>query len=308
MTRDGADVVCVGGSTVDRFYRAVAPVRMGTSNPVVQERGFGGVARNVAEGLARLGSRVALVSAVGRDESGRALVAHLAGLGIDVGAVLEGEGATAEYVAVTEPAGELALGLADMGVFDALEPDTLARAGERLRAASLVFADCNLPAPSLSWLAAVRRAGEIRALAVDAVSVAKAARLPRDLAGVDLLFLNADEAGALAGALPPEEAAAALRARGAGAVVLTRGSLGLVLADGDGIAALPAMPVARVVDVTGAGDALVAGTLRGLIDGKPLRAALRLGLAAAALALERPGGVPQDLSPALLERAMARAP
>ncbi len=140
------------------------------------------------------------------------------------------------------------------------------------------------------------------------VSVVKAARLPRDLAGVDLLFLNADEAGALAGALPPEDAAAALRARGAGAVVLTRGSLGLVLADGDGIAALPAIPVARVVDVTGAGDALVAGTLRGLIDGKPLRAALRLGLAAAALALERPGGVPQDLSPALLERAMARAP
>jgi pseudouridine kinase len=76
---DGArGVVCVGGATVDRIYRAQALLRLGTSNPVTSVRSFGGVARNVAESLGRLGTEVALVSAVGDDENGRALTAHLA--------------------------------------------------------------------------------------------------------------------------------------------------------------------------------------------------------------------------------------
>lgn len=111
-------VVCVGGATVDRTYRAQKVLRPGTSNPVTSARSFGGVARNVAESLARLGTRVAWVSAVGDDESGRFLLAHLAGIGIDVSHVRTVPGrATAEYVAVVEPSGELAIGLADMAVF-----------------------------------------------------------------------------------------------------------------------------------------------------------------------------------------------
>ncbi len=308
MSGSGARVACIGGATVDRVYRATSEVRLGTSNPVVQSRGFGGVARNVAESLARFGVPASLVTAVGADANGRALVAHLAAAGVDVGGVIERPGAaTAEYVAVTGPTGDLVLGLADMAVFDTLDADAIGGASGSLADAALVFADCNLQAGTLADLVRERRAGGLPLLAVDGVSTPKVARLPDDLDGVDLLFLNEDEAVAASGHSGAEDAIAALLGRGAAALVLTRGPAGAVLADRTGIAALPAVAPAAVVDVTGAGDALIAGTLRGIAAGRDLRVALREGLAAAALALERPGGVRPDLSPALLEAALERA-
>jgi pseudouridine kinase len=306
----GPRIVCVGGATVDRLYRAAEPVRLGTSNPVAGTVRFGGVARNVAESLARLGVGAALVTAVGDDAGGRALLAHLSGAGVDASRVrIVAGAATAEYVAVTGPSGDLVVGLACMDVLDGLDPSCL---DEALAAgASLVFADCNLPAGTLARLLELRRAGRGPALAVDAVSGPKAARLSGDLRGLDLLFLNEDEARAALRAGPepgPETLAAALLARGAGAVLLTRGALGAVVADGSRLAVLPAAPVDGIVDVTGAGDALVAATLRGLAAGAPLRDAVRAGLAAAALALEAPGGVRPDLAPALLDAALRRMP
>jgi pseudouridine kinase len=294
---------------MDRIYRAQDALRPGTSNPVTSGRTFGGVARNVAEGLARLGAKVALISAVGDDENGRAMAAHLAELGVNVGHVQVVPGrATAEYVAVIEPSGELTFGLADMAVFEALTPDAIAFARGALEAGALVFADCNLPAGTLARLMAQRRTGVLPTLAMDAVSGPKAVRLPADLAGLDILFLNEDEASALLGrALRAEDAAAALRVRGAASVVLTRGARGCLVADENGVALLPTVPVVAVSDVTGAGDALIAATLQRLAGGHDLLSAVRAGLVAAALTLERPGGVRPDLSPALLESAMHRA-
>jgi len=95
-------------------------------------------------------------------------------------------------------------------------------------------------------------------------------RLPADLTGVDLLFTNLDEALALLGASPPGDdpadgaaataAAAGLVARGVGAAVVTRGPAGAWVATASGTGWVPAV-LGPVVDVTGAGDALVAGTL-----------------------------------------------
>src|SRR5918993_2707283 len=108
-------VLCIGGAAVDRKYRALDSIRPGTSNPVRSERSFGGVARNVAENLARLGVATALVSLVGDDGAGRAIRAHLGRAGVDTRFVAVADGqATAEYLAVLPPSGELAFGLAEM--------------------------------------------------------------------------------------------------------------------------------------------------------------------------------------------------
>jgi pseudouridine kinase len=297
MTR----TVCLGGATVDRTYSLAGPLLPETSNPATARTGFGGVARNVAAGLARAGVPVELVSRIGADEAGRALLAALDSAGIGRGAVRVAPGhATAEYVAVLTPAGELALGLAAMDVFDAITPEALAAEAGLLAAASWIFADCNLPAETLAALTG-RRFGGVYRLALDAVSVAKSARLPDRLDGVDLLFLNRDEAAALAprfGQAPGEPAAIAAALVGAGArgVVLTLGAGGALAATRAGVVTVPAVP-ARVVDVTGAGDALVAATLAARMAGADLPAAVAQGCAAAAATVgrvrpERTGVVP----------------
>jgi pseudouridine kinase len=300
-------IVCVGGATVDRKYHAPRPLIAGTSNPVAGGRAFGGVARNVCENLARLGQSVSLVSVLGEDEAGDSVAAFLRDLGVDVTRVLRVAGrATAEYVAVMEADGSLAFGLADMGILDLLTPDHLERSWPHLASAGWVFADCNLPAKSLAFLLQKRPHSRFQ-LALDGVSTPKVTRLPDDLSSIDVLFLNLDEARALlrdpgAG---PEAAAAGLRTRGAGAVVLTRGAEGVLLATGDGIWPIASVR-AETRDVTGAGDALIAGTLAGLSDGSSLREALGTGTLVAALTTESAASVHPDLSPAFVAEAATR--
>jgi pseudouridine kinase len=303
-------VICVGGATVDRKYRTREPVRLGTSNPATSRRSFGGVARNVAETMARLGARSSLVSILGDDENGRAIRADLERLEIDTRHVaVTDEHATAEYVAVLEPNGDLAVGLADMAIFDALTPSRL-RDALRDEPAPWIFADCNPPSQTLHELVDLARRRSAM-LAIDAVSVLKVMRLPRDLNGVGLLFLNVDEARAFLGRGSPENAGAsadelarALLDHGAARVVLTLGEGGLIAMDRSGLTRIGAIAV-QVVDATGAGDALIAATLAAMLKGRSLAEAARMGTAAAALTLESPASVRPDLSPALLEAALA---
>lgn len=301
-------IVCLGGATVDRKYLSRRPLQAGTSNPVTSRRSFGGVARNVAETLSRLGAPSSLVSLVGDDENGRSLVRHLQASGVDATRVIAvSDYATAEYAAVLGPDNELAFGIADMEILDTMKVDDIQRAWPALAAASWVFADCNLPQPVLQWLLA-RRASARFSLAIDAVSARKAQHLPVDMRGVDVLFLNAAEAVAMLDVpadTPPRALIAALQARGATAVVLTLGMAGLTVATGRSISSLSGLTV-DVVDVTGAGDALIAGTLSRLIAGDRLADACRIGMLAAALTIESEESVHASMSPQLIESNMYR--
>jgi pseudouridine kinase len=283
--------VCAGGAVMDRKFHLAAPSVAGTSNPAEVSTSSGGVARNVAENLAGLLAgydvQVDLVSAIGDDDAGATLLAHLRERRVGTGSVRIHPGeSTAQYVAVLEPGGDLVIGIAAMAVLDRVGEADLETAWPE---DGWVFCDTNLAAPVLAG--ALRLAREqATPLAVDAVSTVKVIRLPAELTGIALLSCNRDEARAwLAGhqqevAGSDTELAARLQAAGAAAVLLTRGAEGVVLADRNGVRELPAVP-AEVVDVTGAGDALVAGALAALIIAEPrhdLESAARAGIELAA--------------------------
>ena len=298
-------VLCIGAAHLDRKARALAPVVAGSSNPVATETTAGGVARNVAEGLARLGAEVAILSRVGRDAEGEAVIAGLGAAGVATEFVTRSpQKPTAGYTALLEPEGELSVAFADMAIYDELTPARLERMMPRLRRFDTWFLDCNLPQETLSYLAAARP--ERTRLLVDAVSVAKAARLAGRLAGFDMVFTNRDEAARLTGIairapLDVCTAGARLLDAGAAGAVITRGAEGAFLALPDRFAFLPALPAA-VREVTGAGDAMIAGFIWALEGGHGPAGALHLGLACAAMALESGGAIPDDLDSARLTR------
>jgi pseudouridine kinase len=298
-------VVCAGGAVVDLKLHLVAPSVAGTSNPGSASSSFGGVARNVAENLAGLlaGTEVAvhLVSAVGDDPAGTALLAdlHRCAVGTTNVAVLPGE-VTAQYVAVLEPAGDLTIAAAAMAVLDRIDIAALDVAWPG--PGDWLFCDGNLSATVVEHI--LVRAGESgTAVCFDAVSTHKVVRLPADLRGLGLLCCNRDEAlawlahHALGPVLMEDDVVLArwLQSAGPDAVLLTRGAAGLVVVhkDVDGeilveeIPAVPAVPV----DVTGAGDALIAGTLAALIRGASLPDAARAGAERAARTVESPHSV-----------------
>lgn len=298
-------IACIGAANLDRKARAIGPVVLGSSNPVTVTLASGGVARNVAETLTRLGCAVRMIAGVGRDADGDRLVVGLRALGIDTAGIARIDGrTTATYTALVDGAGEMVVALADMDIHDALTPDAIDM--DHLGDCAFWFLDTNLPAATLRHLLDRRPAG-VR-VAVDCVSVAKAVRLDGLLGGIDLLFANADEATALTG-LPVRaplqvlSAAEALRDAGVGAAVIGRGQDGVAVAAGGVHEFLPAVR-AKVTEVTGAGDALAAGTLFGLAIGLDIVRSVRLGLATAAFAVEAMESVSTALHPdAVMNRA-----
>jgi pseudouridine kinase len=272
---------------------------LGTSNPGTVATDFGGVARNVAQNLANLGCRVMLCSRVGNDEAGRRVVAQP----LDTSLITISESRpTASYTAILETTGELVIGLADMDAYDEVTPAVLSPALPRLHEASLWFLDANLPGETIDWLLA--SAGEIP-IAVDAISVAKSRRLPPLLPRIRYFFCNVAQAGAMAGTAfgNMREAAEALRQMGAAAGIVSAGAKGIAVYDGAGIRTMRALE-AKPRDVTGAGDALVSGTLYGLVNGLDLCEAARLGLAAAAITVESASSTASQLT---AEALVARA-
>ena len=300
-------VACIGAAHIDRKAIAAGPVVPGSSNPVSMRVGMGGVARNVAENLARLGLPVTMVSRVGADREGDAVLQGLADAGIGVDACTRSATSpTASYTALIDRGGELVVGLADMSIYDELTAELIEPLLPRLERIPVWFIDCNLPAESLRLL--LRRKPEGCTVYVDCVSVAKAARLQGILRGIDTLFANGDEAAYLShvpirAPLDVCEAGYRLMCNGVGSVVITRGQEGAFVASPfDYDFFLP--PPVDVHEVTGAGDALVAGVIFGRIGGHSMEDAMRIGLACAAWAVETAETVNPSLNADLaIERA-----
>jgi pseudouridine kinase len=273
--------------TMDRTLRLLQPGVAGTSNPVASRPTRGGVARNVAENLARLSVPCTLISAVGDDDAGRQILQDTASQGVDTSLVQKSlSEPTGSCTRAIQPDGGLFVSFADMDICKLMDRAFIENRWLQIANATLVFADTNLPAESLSYLITGCREHELT-LVVDAVSTSKAKSLPLSLHGVDMFFCNADEARVMLGdeiAKESQDMANALCQRGARTVVVTAGPDGICIAHNGKCLVLPAPPV-PLVDVSGAGDALVAGTLYGrLMDYDPATS-LRIGLKAAGMTI-----------------------
>lgn len=310
-------VVVVGGANVDIKARSAAPAIPRTSNPGHTATTPGGVARNIAENLARLGTPTQLIAALGRDPHGERLLADTREAGVQLDHVHRSDHPTGTYTAVLDADGELVLAVADMTATDDLRPEHLRQARELITHAALLVLDGNLPAPVTAHLLDLARAAQVRVV-LDPVSVPKATRLlPLLGAGRPIFALtpNRDELQALTGletaedaALP--EAADLLHDRGVLHVWIRLGSRGSLLSSrgpdtARALETLPADP-AEVRDVTGAGDAMLAAFAHALLAGHSPAGAARHGHAAAALTLESAHTVRPDLTAHLLETAVRR--
>jgi pseudouridine kinase len=307
LLRSEPGAVVVGGAVWDVKARSNDAMRLYTSNPSTISRTPGGVGRNIAENLARLGSPVSLVAAVGLDQAGRELVAHTAEAGVDMGRVIFSAHDTGSYLAALDVTGELIVGQSDMLATDRLDVAAVARSQDLIERASVVVVDGNLPAAVIDWVLAIAAAADVTTV-LEPVSVAKASRLAPVLGPHRPVFAikpNLDELAALTGAEVADEPAAIIAAaqqlqqRGVTYVWVSRGAHGSLLVGPD--SAIEAhWPAAEVVDVTGAGDAMTAGFVHGLISGADPAEAARQGQLAAALTVASAQTVRADLGVAFV--------
>lgn len=287
-----ARVIVIGGANVDIKGRASGPYLPRTSNPGCVTLSAGGVGRNIADNLARLGHSVSLVTALGDDPNAALVRSACAGAGVDLSLAWVSGHPTGTYLAVLDETGEMVSAVSDMRAMDGLDPAHLAARSGQLARADMLVADCNLPAGCIAWLAAFAGRHGLRLL-IEPVSVAKARKLlgfTRE-APVFAITPNVQQLDALA-----DGDIARLHALGFANVVLHRGREGAVASDGRKAIAVPPAPLPEVADVTGAGDAAVAGLVCGLLEGLTLAEAARLGQCAAAIKLGSRESVAPDLS------------
>ncbi len=267
------DMICFGGAHVDIKAQAKRPVMLTCSNPVRTMQTFGGVARNVAENAARLGLSVGVVSRVGTDQNGASVLAHLRACQMDVSSITQSTtSATGTYTALLEPDGNMTVALADMDIYDEMTPTLLKEVLTQIPSAPYWLVDTNLSEESLGFLAQVAPP-DVKLWAI-AASALKIERLRAILHRLDGVILNDAELAVLVGCTRD---VGKLRSHGVEHVVITKGDESVCFASSHGIRNF-AVKKARATDVTGAGDALCAGVLFGMIRHQSIDQMMQLGL------------------------------
>ncbi len=275
------DIICIGAAHWDVIGQSPSPVAPGADMPGTIHRAPGGVALNIAVGLAIEGQHTALIAAIGTDPAGVELCAWVEAVGVDTALLIRPERSDC-YLAI-EGAGGLIAAIAESAMLESIGPEVLAR----LPAddTTTVLLDSGLCATTLATIAAEINISDLR---LAAASPAKAARLAPFLARDACFYLNRAEAEALCAMDFPDSTSAALtlRAKGAARAIVTDGPNPVCDASADGV--ITAMPPALSPRrVTGAGDRFTAAHIAAERRGQGRQTALHYALAAAAAHISR---------------------
>ncbi len=260
----------------------------------------GGSAANTIVGIGNLGARAVYVGKVKDDQIGR-LYTHdirAAGVTFDTRPAADGPATGCSYILVT-PDGERTMNTY-LGAAQDLTPDDIDPA--QIAAAGIIYLEGYLWDPKNAKDAFVKAAtiahGAGRQVALtlsDAFCVDRYRDEFLDLmrkGTVDLIFANEAELHALYQTSDFDTALKQLR-NDTKLGVVTRSEKGCVVVAKDGVTAVPACPIDKLIDTTGAGDLFAAGFLFGLVRNAGYEAAGRLGALAAAEVIQHIGARPQ---------------
>lgn len=235
---------------------------------------FGGKGGNQAVAAARMGAKVAMAGAVGRDTFAQTLLATLDAAGIDRGQVIERDGASGMSVAILDEDGEYGAVIVSAANLSATGEVNLPADTTTLLLQNEIPGTANLAAASKA------KAQHVRVV----LNAAPAQAVPEEMMQLtDILIVNRGEAATLTDVSDPTAAAQSLTTRGPATAVVTLGADGLVAHDRDLGTLIEPAPSVKAISSHGAGDAFTGALAARLDKGEVLRDALRFATTAAAL-------------------------
>lgn len=303
---DAGYVTVVGGANIDISGAPFQALKQRDSNPGLVTASAGGVGRNIAENLARLGVPAKLLTVVGDDAYGGKLLADTGTSGVDIKHVRRVAGeSSGVYLSVLDENRDMAVAVSSMEILNRLDAGYLRENQALLTGGRLTVFDANLTPEALEYGSGLI-AGQKSYL--DVVSVTKALKVKNLLGRFYCIKPNRLEAEALTGlsATSPlglRRNAEAFHEAGVTKVFITLGTEGVYFSGGTEHGIIRALR-AQVGSATGAGDAFVAGIVYAELTGRSMAEAAAFGTGAALLALASGDTVSKAISPESIQRIM----
>jgi ribokinase len=297
-------VVILGVFVADTAYRAARQPKMGET---IMGRSFvlgpGGKGSNQAVAAAMAGAETHFISRLGQDPFADMAMATWARAGVHP-AVRQDAGSYtgAAYIFIEDATGNNAIIISPGAAAEIATGDIDANAA-LITGAKVFVTQLEQPIPVALYALKMARAAGVTTI----LNPAPAASLPEGMLGYcDYVTPNESEAEALCGlavtsVAEAEVAARALRAMGAGAVIVTLGEKGALFHDGTRTVHVPPFMAGPVVETTGAGDAFNGGFAAALSEGMDPVEAVRFGSATAGISVTRAGTAPSMPSRAEIE-------
>ncbi len=278
-------VLVIGGANADIKTKTLAKHVAGTSNPAEIHIKPGGVARNIAHNLARLGIETDLITVLGNDANGAMITKATEKADVSMAHSIFVSAPTGTYVAVLDENGELVTAASDMKCLSLISKAFIEKNKNLVKEKKYILADCNLDVEALSEIAS-QAAGK---LVIEPVSVSKCQKLKLLLQNhkIFLATPNLDQLEALAATRDIAAGIAKMHEYGLQNLVVHAGAQGAYASDGKTITHIPSQ-AQEIVDVTGAGDAATAGLIYGLMQNVALADAASIGQQMAAKVIASP--------------------
>ncbi|XMB86163.1 carbohydrate kinase family protein [Mycoplasmatota bacterium WC44] len=281
--------VVIGGCNIDIFGSPLNKMIIHDSNPGSVKISVGGVGRNIAENMARLGIDVSMISAVGNDEFGKIVLDKLDSLRINRDNIFVSEThPTSTYLCVLDSDREMHVAINSMDVIECVDENLIKNS---ILKEDILLLDGNLSEETLDYIFDNFE----NKIVVDGVSSIKVVKFRKYLSKIHTLKLNELEAKALIDHSDPIEIGRRLCELGVSNVYITLGERGayyISAQDSHGYN----ITIKDIKNVTGAGDAFTAGIVYCLINGIDPKETLKFSTYCAYMALQSIETINNELS------------
>ena len=282
-------IIGIGAANIDIHGHSRDAINLYDSNPGKMHVSCGGVTRNILENYARLGGESVLMTVVGDDLYGRKIIADCEESGINCDHVQIVRGVnTSTYMDILNNTGDMVLALSDMTIMEKMTVDYLRNNDKIISGSSLIVCDPSIPEAVMDHLLATY--SDRIPIFVDPVSIAYSKCIKDKIAYFHTAKPNVLEAEVLSGLKigNREElirAGEAIVEKGLNVVVISLGKDGCLYCDRHGHRFYTNPEKAVVRNVTGAGDAFMAGLICSYMNGYDIDETLHLADNCARMAL-----------------------
>lgn len=291
-------VSVVGGTNIDIQGFPNNRLISHDSNPGKVKMSLGGVGRNIAENLVRLGVETKLISAVGNDIYGSKILdeARNIGLNMEESLIMEGQ-STSTYLSILNETGDMEVAISHMDIFDKITEEFIASKKHVIENSAVCVVDTNIPREVIEYMLTNFKDVDFF---LDTVSTTKCQKV-KDLIGYfHTVKPNKIEAEILTGIKIEKDedlnrAADYLINKGVKNVFISLGEEGIFYCNENECGRIKS-PKIKVINATGAGDSFVAALVYGRLKEFPAEYAGKFAMTASILALSHENTINPNMS------------